>query len=82
MFDAGVGMGGGGVQVVISQAKNGTFFGRTKHSAFQALNRSLKIINISLEKSKTWTRLWTSLPRRAQGSFYPGIPNWVGIKAN
>lgn len=57
MFDAGAGRGGGGVQVVISQAKNGNFFGRTEHSALQALNRSLKIINISLEELNTWTRL-------------------------
>ena len=57
MFDAGVGRGWGRVQVVISQAKNGNFFRRTEHSALQALNRSLKIINISLDKLKTWTRL-------------------------
>ena len=68
MFDAGAGRGEGGVQVVISQAKNGNVFRRTEHRALQALNRSLKIINISLDELSTWTRLWTSLPRKAQGS--------------
>ena len=57
MFDAGVGRGWSGVQVVISQAKNGNFFRRTEHSALQALNRSLKIINIILDELNTWTRL-------------------------